>query len=136
MASRWSLTWSLGRARLRRSARPPAHANNTASWSAKRPEEEEEQQQQEEEKQQEEQEAAQKCDQKMCYKLRYEKHIILCSAPAHMNSTNAHTLDLILMVWPVCEALQKKSTAYKSMVNYGKVTVASLPLSSIHLQSP
>ena len=36
-ASRWRLTWSLGRARLRRSARPPARANNTVSWSAKRP---------------------------------------------------------------------------------------------------
>lgn len=29
--------WSLGKARLRRSARPPARADNTANWSAKRP---------------------------------------------------------------------------------------------------
>ena len=42
------------------------------------------QQQEEQQEQQEEEEAAQKCDKKMCYKLRYEKHIILCSAPARM----------------------------------------------------
>jgi len=40
--------------------------------------------QQEQQEQEEEEEAAQKCDKKMCYKLRYEKHIILCSAPARM----------------------------------------------------
>ena len=46
------------------------------------------QEQQEQEREQEQAQAQakaqapQKCDKKMCYKLRYEKHIILCSAPA------------------------------------------------------
>ena len=42
----------------------------------------EQEQQQQQQQEQQEQAAAQKCDKKMCYKLRYEKHIILCSAPA------------------------------------------------------
>ena len=37
MASCWRLMWSQGKARRRRSARPPARANNTANRSAKRP---------------------------------------------------------------------------------------------------
>ena len=43
-----------------------------------------EQQEREQEQAQAKAQAPQKCDKKMCYKLRYEKHIILCSAPARM----------------------------------------------------
>ena len=42
------------------------------------------QQQQQEQEEEGEEEEAQPCDKKMCYKLRYEKSIILCSAPARM----------------------------------------------------
>ena len=39
-------------------------------------------QEQQQQQQEEEEEAAQKCDQEMCYKLRYKQNIRLCSAPA------------------------------------------------------
>jgi hypothetical protein len=38
--------------------------------------------QQPQQQQEEQQEQTQKCDKKMCCKLRYKKNIILCSAPA------------------------------------------------------
>ena len=45
-------------------------------------EQKQEQEQEQQQQQQQEEEEAQKCDKKMCYKLQYEKNIILCSAPA------------------------------------------------------
>ena len=52
-------------------------------------------QEQEQQEQEEEEEEAQKCDKKMCYKLRYEStsycalHLRACAE--HMTKTNAHT---------------------------------------------
>ena len=80
--------------------------NNNQQQQQQQPEEEEK-----EEEEQQQQEEAHKCDKKMCCKLRYEKNIILGSAPArtaeHMNNTNAHTtIHNYVMASPVCEALQ------------------------------
>ena len=46
--------------------------------------------QQPQQQQEEQQEQTQKCDKKMCCKLRYKKNIILCSAPAHTTIHNPY----------------------------------------------